>query len=95
MDRRRRALEIIGQVTRTKIAKLESETHLFLDLGIDSAQALHLLMELETGLQIEINRSLYMDEDSFERRPYFDTLGEHMSELVAALARLDGEALAP
>ena len=47
------------------------------------------------ALQIEINRALYMDEDSFERRPYFDTLAGHMSELVAALARLDGEALAP
>ncbi len=47
------------------------------------------------ALQIEINRALYMDEDSFERRPYFDTLAGHMSELVAALARLDGEALVP
>jgi N-formylglutamate amidohydrolase len=45
----------------------------------------------ETGLhalQIEINRSLYMDESDLSRRSYIDTLARHMERLVAALGRL-------
>ncbi len=38
------------------------------------------------ALQIEINRSLYMDEDSYARRPYFTTLQTHFALLVADLA---------
>ena len=46
----------------------------------------------ETGvhvLQIEINRALYMDEATYERRPYFTTLTRHVSELVNALTAND------
>jgi N-formylglutamate amidohydrolase len=41
------------------------------------------------ALQIEINRALYMDEASYERRPYFATLAGHMRALVDALTRFD------
>jgi len=51
----------------------------------------------ETGLhalQIEINRSLYMDEKDLSRRSYIDTLARHMERLVAALGRLPAADLA-
>jgi N-formylglutamate amidohydrolase len=38
------------------------------------------------ALQIEINRALYMDEHSFERKPGFARLAEDLSEFVAQLA---------
>ncbi|MHA1536526.1 MAG: N-formylglutamate amidohydrolase [Alphaproteobacteria bacterium] len=41
------------------------------------------------ALQIEINRALYMNEASYERKPYFETLVQHMSALTASLTRLD------
>jgi len=47
------------------------------------------------ALQIELNRSLYMDEVSLTRQPYLDTLGSHMESLVAALAGLDRRSLKP
>ena len=34
------------------------------------------------SLQIEINRALYMNEETFERTPYFATLKMHLSELL-------------
>ncbi|HYD99143.1 MAG TPA: N-formylglutamate amidohydrolase [Alphaproteobacteria bacterium] len=40
------------------------------------------------ALQIELNRSLYMDEATLVRRPYFATLAAHMTELVEALGAL-------
>ena len=40
-------------------------------------------------LQIEINRALYMDEATYDRRPYFATLTQHMGELVGALTARD------
>jgi N-formylglutamate amidohydrolase len=46
------------------------------------------------ALQIEINRALYMDEDSFERRPYFGRLADHLTELVSVLTAIRPEALA-
>jgi N-formylglutamate amidohydrolase len=39
------------------------------------------------ALQIEINRSLYMDEDSFERGRGFAELSRQLGELLALLAR--------
>ncbi len=39
-------------------------------------------------LQIELSRGLYMDESSFERRPYFRRLAEDMSDMIATLAAL-------
>ncbi len=40
------------------------------------------------AIQIEINRSLYMDETTFTRRPFLGTLAQHMQSIVAALARV-------
>jgi N-formylglutamate amidohydrolase len=37
------------------------------------------------ALQIEINRALYMDEDSYERRNGFGRVREHISALIAHL----------
>ena len=39
-------------------------------------------------LQIELSRALYMDERSFERKPFFSRLVEDMREVAAALAAL-------
>lgn len=34
------------------------------------------------SLQIEINRALYMNEETFERTPYYNILKAHLSELI-------------
>lgn len=47
------------------------------------------------ALQIELNRSLYMDEVALARRPYLDTLAAHMRGLVARLAALPADQLQP
>lgn len=44
-------------------------------------------------LQIEINRALYMNEATYERKPYFSTLAQHLSELAAFLSDLDPRGL--
>lgn len=41
------------------------------------------------AIQIEINRALYMDENSYQRTTYFPTLVRHMNEVAKALAGLD------
>ncbi len=41
------------------------------------------------ALQIEINRALYMNEATYERKPYFATLARHMGELAGVLCDLD------
>jgi N-formylglutamate amidohydrolase len=46
-------------------------------------------------LQIEIGRGLYMDERSYERKPFFAQLARDMRDLAAALARIDPAALRP
>ena len=40
-------------------------------------------------LQIEIGRALYMDERSFERKPFLGQLIEDMRDLAIALADID------
>jgi len=47
------------------------------------------------ALQIEINRSLYMDEAAIEPGPGFDRLAQNLGQLIRALAEIDGEALRP
>lgn len=47
------------------------------------------------ALQIEINRRLYMDEATYDRRPYFATLSRDLRSVVTALAEIEGAALAP
>ena len=39
-------------------------------------------------LQIELSRALYMDEQSFERKPFFQRLADDMGDLILALAAL-------
>jgi N-formylglutamate deformylase len=34
------------------------------------------------SLQIEINRALYMNEETFEKTPYYATLKMHLSGLI-------------
>lgn len=46
------------------------------------------------ALQIEINRELYMDERRIARGPGLAAVASHMSDLVAALARMDTMTLA-
>ncbi len=45
-------------------------------------------------LQIEISRALYMDERSFDRKPYLQQLAADMRELAAMLAGIDHARLA-
>jgi N-formylglutamate amidohydrolase len=46
------------------------------------------------ALQIEINRALYMDERSYQRKPGFDRLASEMTALVACLGEAMLESLA-
>ena len=46
------------------------------------------------ALQIELNRSLYMDEATHQKTAGFQTLCGHLDQLVDALAHIPGEALA-
>ncbi len=46
------------------------------------------------ALQIEVNRALYMDEDSYARRASFEAVRANLSALVAHLAALDMRELA-
>ncbi|HXQ51025.1 MAG TPA: N-formylglutamate amidohydrolase [Stellaceae bacterium] len=41
------------------------------------------------GIQIELSRGLYMDERSFDRKPFLARLAADMRELLAALASID------
>ena len=47
------------------------------------------------GLQIEINRSLYMDERTLHRKAFFGRLGDDMCDLIAALGAIDDGILLP
>lgn len=47
------------------------------------------------ALQVELNRSLYMDEVTLERRPYLPVLARHMELVVGALGALPGHRLKP
>jgi N-formylglutamate amidohydrolase len=46
-------------------------------------------------LQIEINRALYMDERSFERKTFLGRLEQDMRDLVEELSAIDPELLRP
>ncbi len=45
------------------------------------------------GLQIEINRALYMDESRIRRTAGLSRLARDMRQVIAALGRLDPEAM--
>jgi len=45
------------------------------------------------ALQIEINRSLYMDERNYRRKPEFDKLAAEMAGLIQRLGAVVGQCL--
>jgi N-formylglutamate amidohydrolase len=47
------------------------------------------------GLQIELSRSLYMDERSFERKPFLARLAADMRDVAASLAAIEPAFLRP
>lgn len=47
------------------------------------------------ALQVELNRSLYMDEMTLTRSPYLPTLAQHMCRLVEQLAQAPADRLLP
>jgi N-formylglutamate amidohydrolase len=47
------------------------------------------------ALQIEINRALYMDERTYQRKPAFAGLAEEMAGLIDRLGKVASESLAP
>ncbi len=47
------------------------------------------------GLQVELSRSLYMDEHDFARKPFLPRLAADMRDLIAALATIDPALLRP
>jgi len=46
------------------------------------------------ALQIEINRALYMNEQSYRRKPYFARLARELTELITLLGRTMQDCLA-
>ncbi len=49
------AYEVIAEVVGADITTLSPDTELVADLGVDSAKALHLLVELEDRFDVEIS----------------------------------------
>ena len=47
------------------------------------------------AIQIEINRSLYMDERDLTRKPFIKTLTDQMGRLIADIGAIDTQRLAP
>ncbi len=47
------------------------------------------------AIQIEINRSLYMDERDLTRKPFIKTLADQMGRLIADIGAIDTQRLAP
>jgi acyl carrier protein len=54
MERSQQALEILSQISGRPVGEIRPEMHLTADLGIESPQALQLLLEIETALGLEI-----------------------------------------
>jgi len=55
MNRSEIAISVIARITRVPKESLTPEMELVADLGMDSAKALELIVELEDQLSIEIN----------------------------------------
>jgi acyl carrier protein len=64
------AMAVIAGVSKTDPAKITPEMELVADLGMDSARALELLVELEDKIGIEIS-----DEDAARLNTVGDILG--------------------
>ncbi len=70
MDKERKALEVISEISGRALSELKAPMELVGDLGIDSPKALQLLVELEEKLEIEIS-----DEDAAKMDTVGDVLG--------------------
>jgi len=70
MDHKDIALDVIAQVSGIERSKIEPEMELVADLGLDSARALELLVELEDALGTEIS-----DEEAAKLNSVSDILG--------------------
>ena len=55
MDYRQKALQVIAKVSGVPPERLQPEMELVANLGMDSAKALEVLVELEDQLDIEID----------------------------------------
>ncbi len=77
MDHKQIALQVVAEVSGVDVAKLDPQTELVAQLGIDSPKALHLLVELEDRLGIEID-----DDDVANLK----TVGD----VLQAINRFDG-----
>lgn len=64
------AVNVIARISKTDAAKITPDLELVADLGMDSAKALELLVELEDTLGIEIG-----DEDAARLNTVGDILG--------------------
>lgn len=76
MSKQDTALEVIAEISGQQAAAIEPKMDLIADLNIDSPKALHLLVELEDKLGIEIS-----DEDAARMDTVSDVL-----DYVGALA---------
>lgn len=69
MTMKETALTVIAEVSGNDVATLRPDAELVADLGMDSAKALELLVELEDQLEIEIS-----DEDAAKLNTVGDIL---------------------
>jgi acyl carrier protein len=69
------AVRVIAKVSKTDAAKITPDMELVADLGMDSAKALELLVELEDTLGIEIG-----DEEAAR----INTVGDVLAFVAAA-----------
>ncbi len=77
MSTRERALEILAAVSRVPVDRIEPDMELVANLGLDSAKALELLVELEDRLGVVI------DDDDAAR---LNTVGDVLAYLERAEA---------
>jgi acyl carrier protein len=73
MDKRSKALDVIGRIAGKPSAELVEKDELVADLGIDSPKALQLLIELEDALGVEIS-----DDDAAK----MDTVGDILAQVA-------------
>lgn len=73
MDKKTRALDVIGRIAGRPKEALKATDELVADLGIDSPKALQLLVELEEALEIEIS------DDEAAR---MDTVGDVLAHVA-------------
>lgn len=76
MSRKEMALEVVAEIAGVDVQSLAPETELVAQLGIDSPKALHMLVELEDRLGVEID-----DDDVVNLK----TVGD----VLAAIDRLE------